>query len=109
MANTYTITATYHVGNLTIYAHHPIQPLVRGGSEKYQRTLVKTIPIAESPDAFQRGVTAFRNAREWAMGKRDEFVDAANARRQTTARMQTNVTARTQTNVPAGTQTTASA
>ena len=61
-------------------------------------TLIQMIPIAA---AFQRGVTVFRNAREWAMGKRDEFVDAANTRRQTTARMQTNVTA--------GTQTTASA
>lgn len=99
--NAYTITATYHVGILAIYAHHPIQPLVRGDSEKYQMTLIQKITIDDSPEAFQRGVTVFRNAREWAMGKRDEFVDAANARRQTTAG--------TQTNVPSGTQTTASA
>lgn len=105
----YTITAIYENSTLRIYAHHPIQPPVRGGSEKYRMTLVKAIFIGDSQDELRHGVTAFRNAREWAMGKRDEFVEAANARRQTMARTQTNATAATQTTASAQNITTASA
>lgn len=43
---------------------------------KYQMTLIWIFALNRSPDSFRQGVNAFRNAREWAMEKRDEFIAA---------------------------------
>lgn len=56
-----------------------------GGSEEYHMTLVEGFDISGSPNSFRRGVAAFRNAREWVMKKRNEFIAAANARMQNMA------------------------
>lgn len=83
--NAYTITATYQARLLSIFVHRPIRPPAPGGSVGYRMTLAKEFAIYSSPDSFQKGVTAFRNAREWATKKRNEFIAAANARKQTIA------------------------
>lgn len=81
--NAYTITATYQARMLTIFVHRPVKPLAPGGPLRYRMTFVTEFAIYSSLDSFQKGVIAFRNAREWATTKRDEFIAAANARKQT--------------------------
>lgn len=92
--NAYTITAVYHVrvGILRLYGHRPIEPSVPGGSMRYRMTLIRSFAMDDSPDAFRRGVTAFRNAREWAMRKRNECIAAANAKTQSTTTTQNTAT-----------------
>lgn len=76
----YIITAIFLEGLLRLYAHRPIRPLIPGGSTQYRESLIKTFGMSGSPHSFRMGITAFRNARELAMRKRDEFIAAANAR-----------------------------
>lgn len=52
---------------------------------RFHVTPIEGFDISESPNSFRRGVTAFRNAREWAMKKSDEFIDSANAKMQNLA------------------------
>ena len=44
-------------------------------------TQINTWAMTGNVEAFRQGATAFRNARDWAKEKRDEFIDAANVRR----------------------------
>ena len=92
--NAYTITATYQVrdGNLKLYAHHPIKPPVPDGSMEYRMTLIGCFPINLSLDDFRRELTAFRNAWEWAIQKRNECIVAANSQAQKTATAQNTAT-----------------
>lgn len=43
-------------------------------------TLIDAFNMRISPDSFRSGVTAIRNAREWAKIKRAESIAAANVR-----------------------------
>lgn len=44
--------------------------------------LIKGFDMSHSPNMFQLGVAAFRNSREWAMTKRDQFIAVENVRMQ---------------------------
>ena len=92
--NAYTTTAVYQAwdGNLRLYAHGPIKPPVPGGSMEYRMTLIGSFAMNLSLDNFRRGVTAFRNARGWAMRKRNECIAAANSKTQRTATAQNTAT-----------------
>lgn len=79
--NAYTITAIYHQESLRLYAHHPVKPSAPGGVIKYRMTLIDHIAMNGDLNSFRRGVTAFRNSREWARNKRDELIAAAAARK----------------------------
>lgn len=82
--NAYVISVLYcsATGSLFFYAVRPIpsqNPQLRLPLE-YPMTLIKHFHLADSPENFREGVTAYRNAREWAQEKRDELVRAANAK-----------------------------
>ena len=109
--NAYVITALYQsaAGMLWLYATHPIPatspsfstlsqnsaaassspsapnrpPLV-----EYRTTLIHQSLLTQSAESFREGVSAYRNAREWAKEKRDELVAAANAKVAREARAQ---------------------
>lgn len=77
--NAYTISSIYHGGQLKMYTSHPgIGP---GGKIEYYMNQLKGWALTSDPDTFRRGVTAFRNARDWAKEKRDDFISTANERR----------------------------
>lgn len=52
-----------------IYAHHPIQPPVSGGSMKYRVTPIKVVDMSKNLNSFRREVPDFRNARDWTIKK----------------------------------------
>lgn len=76
--NAYTITAIYFSEIIQLNAHRPVEPSVPGGPTRYKMSLIRSYSLNEGPASFRDGVIAFRNAREWAKRKRDEFIAEAN-------------------------------
>jgi hypothetical protein len=77
--NAYTITATYHNGNLNSYVTH-VTPSGPGGSPEYHMTQVGSLSLTHSRERYLEGATYLRNARELAKEWRDQFILAANER-----------------------------
>ncbi|KAH8821755.1 hypothetical protein F5884DRAFT_101721 [Xylogone sp. PMI_703] len=72
----YTLTSTYQGGQLLIYAHYPMAG--PESSTEYHMTLINGWSMIGNLHSFQQGVTAFRNARDWAREQRDAFISTAN-------------------------------
>ncbi|KAI1325092.1 hypothetical protein F5Y16DRAFT_423311 [Xylariaceae sp. FL0255] len=78
--NAYTLTSTFLSGILTIYAIHP-QPATRpDGRCIYIMTLVDVQILYLNAEGFRAGVSAYRNARDWAVRRRNEAITQANER-----------------------------
>ncbi|KAL8894237.1 MAG: hypothetical protein Q9207_008530 [Kuettlingeria erythrocarpa] len=80
--NAHTITSTYHSasGTLQVYTMHQTKPIDPKNAPGYHMTQLNTFAITGTADRFREGVTAFRNARDWAKEERDRLIDAANGR-----------------------------
>ncbi|KAL2853030.1 hypothetical protein BJX68DRAFT_265268 [Aspergillus pseudodeflectus] len=78
--NAYTISATYCRGLLELYATHIASSGRNLGVPEYVMTRLGEWTIHANMESFQQGLTAYRNARDWARKKRDEAVAAANKR-----------------------------
>ena len=76
--NAYTITSTFHTGNLRMYTTHPTQ--TEDGTTEYHMSQVDGWDLTGNPNSFRQGATAFRNARDYAREQRDAFISAANER-----------------------------
>ncbi|KAF3760050.1 hypothetical protein M406DRAFT_240277, partial [Cryphonectria parasitica EP155] len=76
----YVISCTYHLGMLRIYTCHPIAPTEDDAGIGYTTTLVRSFVLTDTPWSFEQGVTAYRNARDWARRRRDEIITLANAK-----------------------------
>ncbi|RFU33639.1 hypothetical protein B7463_g2715, partial [Scytalidium lignicola] len=74
----YTLTSTYHNGQLLFYAHHPTAG--PENSAEYHMTQIDGWTITGNPHTFRQGVTAFRNTRDWTREQRDAFILTANER-----------------------------
>ncbi|OJD27310.1 hypothetical protein ACJ73_01303 [Blastomyces percursus] len=78
----YTLTSTYHGGQLKLYTTHLSEPEDLGCHPEYIMTQLKGWSMTSDPGTFRHGASAYRNARDWAKEKRDEFIRAANERTQ---------------------------
>ncbi|KAI9786743.1 MAG: hypothetical protein M1816_007814 [Peltula sp. TS41687] len=76
----YTIASTYYAGNLTLYTTHPTKPLDAESSPEYHMTQLRSFSVTDTTERFREGVSALRNARDWAKEQRDTFIAAANAK-----------------------------
>ncbi|OJD10629.1 hypothetical protein AJ78_08413 [Emergomyces pasteurianus Ep9510] len=76
--NAYTLTSTYHGGTLKLYTTHLIEPEGLGRHPEYIMTQLKGWSMTSDPGTFRQGASAYRNARDWAKEKRNEFIRAAN-------------------------------
>lgn len=74
----YTLGWTYHGCTLSAYASHLIPPPTPGAQPGYATTPLGAWALTSDPDTFRRGVSAFRNGREWAERQRDEAIAQAN-------------------------------
>ena len=79
-ANAYTITSVYHDGQLKMYTTHPAQLTGPEDPPEYFMTRLNTWGMTGNPETFRQGATAYRNARDWAKERRDQFIEAANTR-----------------------------
>jgi hypothetical protein len=78
--NAYTITSTFDGEQLQMYTTHPTAPTNPGGQPEYHMNQLNGWAVTGNPDTFRQGATAYRNARDWAKEKRDEFIEGANER-----------------------------
>lgn len=76
--NAYTITSTYHGGNLKIYTSHLV-PRASGRPE-YIMTMVNNWGMTGNIETFRQGASAYRNALDWAKEQREKIIEAANER-----------------------------
>jgi hypothetical protein len=63
-----------------MYTSHPTQTTSLGGQPEYQMTQLRTFAMTDSAETFRKGVTAYRNARDWAKEQRDKAIEEANER-----------------------------
>lgn len=78
--NAYTITLTYHDGQLKMYTVHPTPSTNSQDSPEYHITQLRSFAMIDARERFWEGASAFRNARDWAKIQRDELIAAANSR-----------------------------
>ncbi|PWY72947.1 hypothetical protein BO70DRAFT_256472, partial [Aspergillus heteromorphus CBS 117.55] len=76
--NAYTITATFHDGTLKLFTTHRTEPRNASERPEYIMTLVGGWFMPGNFASFRQGVAAYRNARDWAKGQRDEIISRAN-------------------------------
>lgn len=86
--NAYTLTSTYINGQLDILAHYVTAPDSPGKPPHYRVASVGKYLLDDKSDikSFLSGLTAFRNARDFAQEKRESFIAAANQRMQSFSR-----------------------
>ncbi|EDN02276.1 predicted protein [Histoplasma mississippiense (nom. inval.)] len=78
--NTYTLTSTYHGGQLKLYTTHLTKPSGPDYRPEYIMTQLNTWGMTGNLETFRQGVSAYRNARDWAKEKRAGVIRAANER-----------------------------
>jgi hypothetical protein len=78
--NAYTISSNFDGNLLQMYTTHPTAPTLPNKQPEYHRNQIRAWAMTSDPDTFQQGDTAYRNSRDWAKKKRDEFIKAANER-----------------------------
>ena len=79
--NAYTLTSTFHAGTLGLYATHPTRSTNNDNSDRhtdYVMTQVGQWALHGDPETYQRGLNAYRNARDLARELRDGFIGQAN-------------------------------
>ena len=74
-SKSYTFTATYASGFLSLYAHFLTQADGPTNSACYHMSPLGSWALENSVDSFQKGVTAFRNLRDLAHKMRTELAD----------------------------------
>ncbi|KAK2795046.1 hypothetical protein FQN50_009805 [Emmonsiellopsis sp. PD_5] len=79
-SNAYTITSTYHGGQLKLYTTHLAEPRGPGCDPEYYMTQLNGWCMFGNLETFRQGASTYRNARDWAKEKRDEFIRVANER-----------------------------
>ncbi|KAG9228009.1 hypothetical protein BJ875DRAFT_508725 [Amylocarpus encephaloides] len=78
--NAYTITSTYHGGQLKMYTSHPAQSDSPGSRPEYYMNQINTWGMTGNAETFRQGATAFRNTRDWTKEQRDKAIRYANDR-----------------------------
>lgn len=74
----YTISSTYYD---QMYATHFTPPTDAEKPPEYQMTYLGAWALTGSREQFQHGAAAFRNGRDWAKERRDEFISIATTKK----------------------------
>ena len=76
----HTFGSTYHNGYLQLYAMHPTEPGAKEEHPEYHTTQIDTYGLTGNANTCRQGIAAFRNLRDLAKERRDEFIALANKR-----------------------------
>ena len=76
--NAYTITSTYRGGMLDLYTSHPVQS--DEDRVQYATNHLRGYALTGSPESYKKGVTAYKNASDFARDQRQAFIEKANKR-----------------------------
>lgn len=75
----YTLSATYHAGQLKMYAHHLGQPNGPETEPEYYMNQLKAWAMTSDRETLVKGMTAFRNGVEWTEAQRNAAIEHAKA------------------------------
>lgn len=78
--NAYTMTSTYHDGQLKMYTSHVAPPHSPSGQPQYYMNQLRSFAITDTRDTCAAGLQAYRNGRDWAEKQRNEAIRQANER-----------------------------
>lgn len=67
-------------GHLSIFSHHMSKPTGRGLLPQTHMTPLRSYSLTDSPDTFRQGVSAYRNASDYAHHHRTETIKNAHRR-----------------------------
>jgi hypothetical protein len=76
----HTFGSTYHSGCLQLYAMHPTKPGEADGMPEYHTTKINGYDLTGNLNTHRQGIAAYRNLRDLAKEKRDDFITCANKR-----------------------------
>lgn len=78
--NAQTFGSTYHsgTGTLQLYAMHPTAPAGPDAEPEYHTTQITAFALTANPKTYQQGIGAWRNLRDLAKERREEFIARAN-------------------------------
>ncbi|EFQ99551.1 hypothetical protein MGYG_02564 [Nannizzia gypsea CBS 118893] len=81
----YTITATYHGGHLRLCTVHPVIPgegnwRPKDNELEYVMTQLNAWSMIGNAESFRQGLTAYRNARDWAKEQRNRVISDADGK-----------------------------
>jgi hypothetical protein len=78
----HTFASSYHsgTGTLQLYAMHPTEPGAADTRPEYHTTQIDTYGLTGNANTCRQGIGAFRNLRDLAKERRDEFIVCANER-----------------------------
>jgi hypothetical protein len=76
----YALSCTYYDGSLNLYATYVVASKRPDGPPKYITTQLYGWSLSNGLESLRKGIKGYRNARDWAKEKRDEFIAAANER-----------------------------
>jgi len=76
----HTFGSTYHSGYLQLYAMHPTKPGEADGMPEYHTTKINGYDLTGNLNTHRQGIAAYRNLRDLAKEKRDDFIACANER-----------------------------
>ncbi|KAL4958950.1 uncharacterized protein BDV14DRAFT_194195 [Aspergillus stella-maris] len=67
-------------GNLGLWAHHPTRSANPDRQSDFVMTPIGKWSLDGSPESYRQGLAAYRNARDYAEGLRDDIIQQTNAR-----------------------------
>lgn len=67
-------------GHLDLFSHHVSPPRRSGGHMQTHMTPLRSFSLGNNPNTFRQGVTAFRNASDYASKHRKESIEKAHRR-----------------------------
>ncbi|PNY23184.1 Uncharacterized protein TCAP_06865 [Tolypocladium capitatum] len=78
--NAHTIASIYASGTIRLFAVHAVQGNASPPAPQleYVMTLLDIFCVTGNAKSFRRGAAAYRNARDWAKGQREEAIRRAN-------------------------------
>ncbi|KAI9673556.1 MAG: hypothetical protein M1829_004063 [Trizodia sp. TS-e1964] len=76
--NATTLSSTYCGGSLRMNTIHPTEPTSPSGRPNYNMSALGSWSLIDSRDTFRRGVSSYRNGRDWAEEMRDKAIEQAN-------------------------------
>jgi hypothetical protein len=83
----YTITSIFNGGQLKMFTSHPYQRSASGTGTEYCMHQLDCWAMTGNAQSFRKGVTAYRNARDWAQEQMDALIEQANIRHRSDGRI----------------------
>jgi hypothetical protein len=76
--NAYTLSGTYHAGQLKMFSHYTAQPNGFGTQPEYYMHQLRSFAMTDTKITHVQGLAALKNAEDWTKKMRDTVIARAN-------------------------------